>query len=356
MRSSKALTILLFSTAIALPACGKDKKGAPAEGAKVGEGASAKVHTEKGKIGKAVIKIDGSSTVFPITQAVAEEFQIEKGGRVTVGVSGTGGGFKKFCRGETALSGASRPIKPTEVEMCKKAGIDFIELPIAYDGIAVVVNKANDWVDHLTTDELKVMWSPEAEDTITKWSDIRNGWPDKGLQLLGPGVDSGTYDYFTKAIVGTEHSSRGDFAPNEDDNVLVHGVSTDEGALGYFGYAYYIENKDKLRLIPIHDGNEDNGAGAIAPSPESVANGTYQPLSRPIFMYVSTKAMDRSEVSAFVDFYLNQGRALVAEVGYIPLPDAAYELVSKRFTDKVVGSMFEGGSKVGATVESMLAE
>ncbi len=354
MRLSKALTMSLFSFALALPACGKDKKDAPAEGAKVSEGTSAPA--EKARIGKAVIKIDGSSTVFPITQAVAEEFQIEKGGRVTVGVSGTGGGFKKFCRGETALSGASRPIKPTEVEMCKKVGIDFIELPIAYDGIAVVVNKANDWVDHLTTDELKLMWSPEAEDTITKLSDIRKGWPDKGLQLLGPGVDSGTYDYFTKAIVGKEHSSRGDFAPNEDDNVLVHGVSTDEGALGYFGYAYYIENKDKLKLVPIHDGNEENGAGAIAPSPESVANGTYQPLSRPIFMYVSTKAMDRSEVSAFVDFYLNQGRALVAEVGYIPLPDKAYALVAKRFTDKVVGSMFEGGSKVGVTVESMLAE
>jgi len=307
------------------------------------------------KIGGSVIKIDGSSTVFPITQAVAEEFQIERGGQATVGVSGTGGGFKKFCRGEIALSGASRPIKPTEVAMCKDAGIDFVELPIAYDGIAVVVNKKATWVDHLTVDELKKMWSPEAEGQVTKWSDIREGWPDKKLQLLGPGVDSGTYDYFTKAIVGTEHSSRGDFAPNEDDNVLVHGVSNDEGALGYFGYAYYAENKDKLKLVPIDDGNAENGEGAIAPSPESVAGGTYQPLSRPIFIYVSSKAMERPEVDAFVKFYLNEGKALVSEVGYIALPDSAYALVNKRFADKTMGSMLEGGSKVGATVEQMLS-
>jgi phosphate transport system substrate-binding protein len=176
------------------------------------------------------------------------------------------------------------------------------------------------------------------------------------LQLLGPGVDSGTYDYFTKAIVGTEHSSRGDFAPNEDDNVLVHGVSSTEGALGYFGYAYYAENKDKLKLVPIEDGKADNGEGPILPTPETVANGTYQPLSRPIFIYVSTKAMDRPEVTAFVDFYLKEGRALVAEVGYIPLPDTAYELVEKRFAAKTTGSLFEDGSKIGATITEMLTE
>lgn len=351
MNLSKQITVSIFAAALALPACKSDKKQEPASG-KTTESGSAKT---TGKVGGSVIKIDGSSTVFPITQAVAEEFQIERGGQATVGVSGTGGGFKKFCRGEIALSGASRPIKPTEVAMCKDAGIDFVELPIAYDGIAVVVNKKATWVDHLTVDELKKMWSPEAEGQVTKWSDIREGWPDKKLQLLGPGVDSGTYDYFTKAIVGTEHSSRGDFAPNEDDNVLVHGVSNDEGALGYFGYAYYAENKDKLKLVPIDDGNAENGEGAIAPSPESVAGGTYQPLSRPIFIYVSSKAMERPEVDAFVKFYLNEGKALVAEVGYIALPDSAYALVNKRFADKTMGSMLEGGSKVGATVEQMLS-
>lgn len=311
---------------------------------------------ESTKVGGGVIKIDGSSTVFPITQAVAEEFQIAKGGRVTVGVSGTGGGFKKFCRGETVISGASRPIKPSEVKQCKSAGIDFIELPIAYDGIAVVVNKSADWVDSITVAELKTMWSPEAEDKIMKWSDLREGWPDKSLSLLGPGVDSGTYDYFTKAIVGVEHSSRGDFAPNEDDNVLVHGVSTNTGALGYFGLAYYTENKDKLKLMAVDDGKEGNGAGPIAPTLETVANGTYQPLSRPIFIYVSKKAIERPEVKAFVEFYLSEGQALVAEVGYIPFSKDAYSLISKRFSRGTTGSLFTGGSKVGATIESMLAQ
>jgi phosphate transport system substrate-binding protein len=352
MNLSKQITVSIFAAALALPACKSDKKDEASGKVATGETGETK---KSGKVGGSVIKIDGSSTVFPITQAVAEEFQIERGGQATVGVSGTGGGFKKFCRGEIALSGASRPIKPTEVAMCKEAGIDFVELPIAYDGIAVVVNKKADWVDHLTVDELKKMWSPEAEGKITKWSDVREGWPDKKLQLLGPGVDSGTYDYFTKAIVGTEHSSRGDFAPNEDDNVLVHGVSNDEGALGYFGYAYYAENKDKLKLVAIDDGNAANGEGAIEPSPESVAGGTYQPLSRPIFIYVSSKAMERPEVDAFVKFYLDEGKALVSEVGYIALPDSAYALVNKRFADKTMGSMLEGGSKVGATVEQMLS-
>jgi phosphate transport system substrate-binding protein len=350
------LALPLCAAALLVPACKSDSSKESASATKTTEAQSGSESGKSGKVGGSVIKIDGSSTVFPITQAVAEEFQIERGGRVTVGVSGTGGGFKKFCRGETAISGASRPIKSTEVKACKTAGIDFVELPIAYDGIAVVVNKSNDWVDHLTVDELKAMWSPEAEGKITKWSQIRAGWPDKGLQLLGPGVDSGTYDYFTKAIVGKEHSSRGDFAPNEDDNVLVHGVSTGPGALGYFGYAYYAENKDKLKLVPINDGKADNGDGAIAPSPETVSNGQYQPLSRPIFVYVSTKAMERPEVSAFVDFYLDQGRALVTEVGYIPLPEAAYQLVAERFASKTVGSLFESGSKVGATIEEMLTE
>ncbi len=307
--------------------------------------------------GGGIITIDGSSTVFPITQAVAEEFQRKNKVKITIGVSGTGGGFKKFCRGETAISGASRPIKATERKLCADKGIEFIELPVSYDGIAVVVNKKATWVDKLTVAELKIMWAPAAQDKITKWSQIRTGWPDTRITLFGPGVDSGTYDYFTKAIVGTEHASRGDFTSSEDDNVLVKGVATDKAALGFFGFAYYVENKDKLKLIPIDDGNDSNGKGPIAPSLASVADGTYQPLARPIFIYVSTKAAPRANVKAFVEFYLSRaGRALVKEVGYIPLPDSAYTLVEKRFARGTKGSLFEGGSKVGATVEKLLRD
>lgn len=332
---SRALLLVSFCSVVAassLLACGSGGKGS-------GE----------------AISVDGSSTVFPITEAVAEEFQKTGKGRVTIGVSGTGGGFKKLCKGEIAVSGASRPIKPSEVELCGKSSIEYIELPVAYDGIAVVVHPDNDWVDSMTVDELKKLWEPAAQGKVGKWSDVREGWPDSEVHLFGPGVDSGTYDYFTKAIVGEEHSSRGDFTSSEDDNVLVQGVSTDKGALGFFGYAYYQENSAKLKLLKIDDGKADNGAGPIAPSPTTVADGTYQPLSRPIFVYVARKEADRGAVSAFVDFYLSDGVKLVGEVGYIPLPDTAYELVRKRFTDKTTGSVFGGGgSKVGASVEEML--
>lgn len=297
----------------------------------------------------AVIRIDGSSTVFPITQAVAEEYQAATRQRVTIGVSGTGGGFKKFCRGETDITGASRPIKPTEVELCAENGIDWVELPVAYDGIAVVVHPDNDFVDYLTREELKTMWEPEGQGTVMKWSQIRDGWPDEDIHLFGPGVDSGTYDYFTKAITGTEHSSRGDFTASEDDNVLVQGVSTDPAALGFFGYAYYKENKNKLRVVPI-----DGGDGAIAPSLSTVADGTYQPLSRPVFIYVSKQAAERDEIESFVDFYLTEGEALVTEVGYIPLPSTAVTLAAERFATRKSGSMFAGGSKVGVTIEEAL--
>lgn len=305
----------------------------------------------------AIIAIDGSSTVFPITEAVAEEFQAKHKARVTVGVSGTGGGFKKFCREEVVITGASRPIKPTEVKLCAERGVEYIELPVAYDGLAIVVHPGNDWVDHMTPAELKRLWQPEAQEKITRWSQIREGWPDKEIHLFGPGIDSGTYDYFTKAIVGKEHASRGDFTSSEDDNVLVQGISRDPLALGFFGFAYYAENKDKLKIVPIDDGKADNGAGPVAPSQETVANGTYQPLSRPIFVYFSRKAADRPEVDAFAQFYLKEGRPLVREVGYIPLPDRAYELVAKRFGDRVIGSIFGGGgSKVGVSVEKMLSQ
>ena len=300
------------------------------------------------------ISIDGSSTVFLITQAVAEEFQHRHRGRVTVGISGTGGGFKKFCRGETAITGASRPISPREIAACRKQNIEFIELPVAFDGIAVVVHKDNDWVDAITVAELKAMWEPAAAGKLTSWDKIRAGWPDRSLHLFGPGVDSGTYDYFTKAIVGREHASRGDFTSSEDDNVLVQGVATDRSALGFFGFAYYVENADKLKLLAIDDGEADNGAGAIAPSIETVANGTYQPLSRPIFIYVSKRAAAREEVSSFVHFYLSEGRELVKEVGYVPLTGQIYDLARRRFAALTGGTIYAGGAQVGVSLEEML--
>ncbi len=303
-----------------------------------------------------IIAIDGSSTVFPITEAVAEEFQKTANARVTIGVSGTGGGFKKFCTGETAITGASRPIKPSEVELCSSNGIEYIELPVAYDGIAVVVNPANDWADHMTVDELNRLWQPEAQTKVMRWSQIRQGWPDREVHLFGPGVDSGTFDYFTAAIVGKEHSSRGDFTSSEDDNVLVQGVATDPLALGFFGYAYYAENAARLKLVPIEDGDDENGAGPIAPSPETVANGTYQPLSRPIFIYVSKAAAERPQVQQLISFYLEHAPKLVPEVGYIALPERAYQLAAKHFAERKVGSLFAGsGSKVGVSVEDLLA-
>lgn len=274
--------------------------------------------------GRKLVKVDGSSTVFPITEAVAEEFQIEKRGKimVTVGVSGTGGGFKKFCRGETDIADASREIEAREADLCKKNGIEFIELPVAFDGLAVIVNPKNDWVDYLTVDELKKIWSPEAKGKVMKWSDVRVGFPDKPLALFGPGTDSGTFDYFTKTINGKSGASRTDFTASEDDNVLVQGVSTDPGALGYFGIAYYAYNKDKLRLIPIDDKVDTNGKGAIYPTTKTVSDGTYRPLSRPIFIYVSKASLKKPEVADFVDFYMENTNMLSEEVGYIPLDEA----------------------------------
>src|SRR4030065_496782 len=242
-----------------------------------------------------LIKIDGSSTVYPITEAVAEEFQpTEKGQtRVTVGISGTGRGFKKFCSGETDISDASRPIKPTEVDLCKKNGVEYIELPVAYDGLAVMVNPKNNWVDQMTVQELKKLWEPAAQGKITRWNQIRSNWPDTEIHLFGAGVDSGTYDYFTEAIVGKEHSSRGEFTSSDDDNILVQGIATDKLGLGFFGVAYYEHNKDKLKLVAIDDEKNENGKGPILPLYGNVVNGTYQTLSRPIFIYENRKVADR---------------------------------------------------------------
>ena len=290
-----------------------------------------------------VISADGSSTVAPVTEAVAEEFQKANAGtKVTVGTSGTGGGFQKFCRDETDISDASRPITAKEADACAKAGISYVEIPVAYDGIAVVVNPKNTWASSMTVAELKALWEPAAQGKIMRWSQIRPGWPDREIHLFGAGVDSGTFDYFTEAIVGKTDASRGDYTSSEDDNVIVQGVGGDENALGYFGFAYYEQNKDKLKLVPIDDGVDDNGKGPIAPSPETVANGTYRPLSRPVFIYPKLKALDRPEVARFVEFYLNQGVPLIREVGYIPLTDQEYTLVRDRFKARKVGTMFEG--------------
>lgn len=267
-----------------------------------------------------VVRVDGSSTVYPITEAVAEEFRVDQPNvKVTVGVSGTGGGFNKFSRGETDINDASRPIKEKEAETCSSNNVNYVELTIAFDGLAVLVNKENTWVDHFTVEELKKIWEPSAQGTITKWSQIREGWPNETFNLYGPGVASGTYDYFTEAIVGRSGSSRGDYTASEDDNVLVQGIAGDINSIGFFGLAYYEENKDKLKLVGV-----DNGTGPVLPTSETVKDGTYSPLSRPIFIYVSDVATKRPEVVEFVNFYLNNAPGLVSDVGYIPLPQEEY--------------------------------
>lgn len=291
----------------------------------------------------AVIKVDGSSTIFPITEAVAEEFQrATPGMQVTVGISGTGGGFQKFCRDEIDIADASRPIQPSEAEACAKTGVQFIELPIAYDGLAVVVHPNNTWATSMTVGELKKLWEPAAQGKILRWNQVREGWPDREIHLFGAGVDSGTFDYFTEAVAGKQGQSRGDYTSSEDDNVIVQGVSRDEGALGYFGLAYYQENQDKLKLVAIDDGDDTNGKGPILPSLATVKDGTYRPLSRPIFIYPKVTALDRPEVKSFVDFYLTEGIPLVREVGYVPLTDQEYELVRKRLTGRTTGSLYQG--------------
>ena len=298
-----------------------------------------------------IIKIDGSSTVYPITEAVAEEFQKMKKGsvKVTVGISGTGGGFKKFSRGETDISDASRPIVKKEIDACKEVGIEYIELPVAYDGLAVMVNPKNNWVTSMTVAELKKIWEPAAERKITKWNQVNPAWPDVPLKLYGPGVDSGTFDYFTEAIVGKSRASRGDFTASEDDNVLVQGIASDRGGLGFFGYAYYAENPDKLKLVAI-----DGGKGPILPSEKTVMDGTYNPLSRPIFIYVNKKSSERPEVKEFIEFYLKNAPTLVKQVKYIPLPEKAYKLASERFSKKVTGTVFGGEAKIGMKIEDLL--
>ncbi|MBD1932751.1 MULTISPECIES: PstS family phosphate ABC transporter substrate-binding protein [Cyanophyceae] len=299
----------------------------------------------------ATIKIDGSSTVFPITEAVAEEFQKSKRGavRVTVGVSGTGGGFKKFCSGETDISNASRPISTSEMAACKAAGVQYVELPIAYDALTVVVNPANTWVKSLTVAELKKMWEPAAQGKVKTWNQVRSSFPNAPIKLFGPGASSGTFDYFTEAVNGKAKASRSDFTASEDDNVLVQGVSRDKNALGYFGYAYYDENKSKLKAVPI-----DSGKGPVSPSAQAVQNGTYTPLSRPMFIYVSSKSINKPEVQQFVQYYIGNAGKFAREVKYVALPAQAYTLASNHFKNKKFGTVFAGDTKTGLRIEQLL--
>ncbi|MBL8449249.1 MAG: PstS family phosphate ABC transporter substrate-binding protein [Dechloromonas sp.] len=300
-----------------------------------------------------VVKIDGSSTVYPITEAVAEEFQKAKKNaiKVTVGISGTGGGFKKFCRDETDLSNASRPITEKEMADCKAAGVEYIEMPVAYDALTVVINPKNTFLKQATVEELKKMWEPAAQGTITKWNQINPSWPDAPIKLFGAGADSGTFEYFTEAIVGKAKSSRGDYTASEDDNVLVQGVSRDVNAIGYFGYAYYAENQARLRGLPIV--NPKTGK-AVEPSGANVENASYQPLSRPIFVYVKVKSLDKPEVREFIDFYMKNADKLVREVKYVPLPKVAYDGNLKHAKDLKKGTVFGGKPEVGITIEELM--
>lgn len=281
------------------------------------------------------ISIDGSSTVYPITEAIAEEYRSEAPDtRVTIGVSGTGGGFQQFIRGEIDINNASREIQPSEIEKAKANNVNYVRLSVAYDGLAVVINPKNDWADYITVEELNKLWRPAAQNEITMWSQIREGWPEEEIHLYGPGVASGTYDYFTEVIVGESGLSRSDFTASEDDNVLVQGVATDKYALGFFGLAYYEENKNKLEILPVKDGQGE----PVKPTVKTVSEGMYTPLSRPLFIYVSEQAAKKESVQEFVHFYLNNADKLVNQVGYVPMPDSLYqEQIEKfeNFVDKV---------------------
>jgi len=299
-----------------------------------------------------VVKIDGSSTVFPITEAVAEDFQKSKKGavKVTVGISGTGGGFKKFCRNEIDISDASRPILKKEMEECRQAGIEYYELPVAFDALTVVINPKNSFIRQLTIAEMKKMWEPAAQGKVMRWNQVNAAWPDAPMKLFGPGADSGTFDYFTEAVVGKSKSSRGDFTASEDDNVLVQGVSRDANALGYFGFAYYVENKDKLRAVPI----VNEKGQAVLPSLEAVEKGLYSPLARPIFIYVNAKAFSKPEVREFVQYYMTHGAKLSKEVKYVPLPASAYQMAWDHVQKGKKGTVFGGVAEVGVTIEELL--
>ena len=304
-------------------------------------------------LAQAVIKIDGSSTVFPVTEAAADDFQLAKKGavKVTIAISGTGGGFKKFCRGETDISNASRPILKKEMEECAKNGIKYVELPVAFDALTVVVNPKNKFLSKITVEELKKIWEPAAQGAVTRWKQVNPAWPDTAIKLFGPGGDSGTFDYFTEAIVGKTKSSRTDYTASEDDNVLVQGVARDVNALGYFGYAYYLDNSKKLKAAVII---QKAGKPAVMPSVNTVIDGSHQPLARPLFIYVNAKSEDRPEVKEFTEHYLKHGERLAKEVKYIPLTARDYEHALKNFMAHKTGTAFGGEAEVGVTIAELL--
>ncbi len=304
--------------------------------------------SEKAKL-EGNVRIDGSSTVYPITEAVAEEFRtVSPRVKVSVGVSGTGGGFKKFCVAETDINDASRPIKPSEIEKAAEHKVEFIELPVAFDGISVVVNPKNDFVDHLSVAELRRIWEPGSK--VRSWKDVRAQWPDREMKLYAPGVDSGTFDYFTETVNGKSGACRSDFSASEDDNVLVTGIAGDQYALGFFGFAYFDHNRDKLKIVAI-----DGSKGPIEPSNKTINDGTYSPLSRPIFIYVSAEAAKRPEVDAFVNFYLKSAAALVKDVGYVPLPEKVYEFAIARFGSRRTGTVYKSESDKSRTLAELMA-
>jgi len=298
---------------------------------------------------KGEIRVDGSSTVYPITEAVAEDFsKAAKGVRTTVGVSGTGGGFKRFCKGETDISDASRPITKSEAETCKSANIEFVELPVAYDGLCIAISKQNTWATKLTVDQIRKIYS--ASGTAKTWKDLDSAWPDRAIKVYSPGTDSGTFDYFKEVTVGKDGKVRSDMSVSEDDNVLVNGVAGDRDAIGYFGFAYYVENKDKLVAVAV-----DNGKGAVLPTDATILDGSYEPFSRPVFIYVNRKSADRPEVGAFVDFYLQQAAALSKEVGYTPLPESIYGTSRTNWKARRTGTQFldAKGDKVSGSLANV---
>ena len=304
--------------------------------------------------GAGTTDIDGSSTVFPITEAMVEDWGESIGGsaRLVIGVSGTGGGFKKFCAGDIDINNASRPIKTSEEQKCAEAGIEFIELPVAIDGLTIGVNPDNDFAQCITVDELHTMWSPESEGEIKRWNQIRPEWPDQNLQLYGPGVDSGTFDYFTETINGEPQASRGDFTSSERDNVLVRGIAGDRGSLGYFGYSYFVENRDILKMVAI-----DSGAGCIFPTDETINDGSYSPLSRPLFIYVSKESWVKQDVKDFVGYYVSYERAgLLRDLGFVAFPEPVHALITDRFKRGLTGSIFGGENPQHGTVEEILFE
>ena len=311
---NRAVPAVLIFIAIVLAGCGGGSQAAASpEKESTSDKSMSSVELEGN------VEVDGSSTVFPVTEAVAEEFRkVHPGVQVNVGVSGTGGGFKRFVAGETDISNASRPIKQTESDAAMKNGIEFIELKIGTDGLSVMVSPSNDFVECLTVDELRRVWEPGS--TVKTWQDIRPEWPDNKLRLYGPDTDSGTFDYFTEVIVGEARASRADYTASADDNVLVQGVGGDRSAMGYFGYAYYAENRDKLKLVAV-----DSGNGCVLPSDETIETGEYKPLARPMFIYVNVESLERPEIKSFLEFYMENGKQLVREVGYIPQADEVYQ-------------------------------